>query len=170
MRKRIWIVSVLMALLLLASSAPAWADSPGMVTGGFHFTAAAFGMEGWMRFDVHATGPGDLATGWLRWQEYNQTDGWRRVVAHPICVTFGESEGAPAALIVVQIDSRSGWGDGVAGQYVPMWVRDGGTPGWNGDKFTTASWPPQDTAPDCGYFEPGFFFATIDEGDVMIHP
>src|SRR5512136_2981507 len=122
MKKRIWIAPVVMMVLLLASSAPAWADSPGKVTGGFHFTAAAFGMEGWMRSDVHATGPGDLATGWLRWQEYNQTDGWRHVVAHPTCVTFGESADAPAAVFVVQIDSRSGWGEGDAGQYIKFWM------------------------------------------------
>ena len=170
MRKRICIVSVLIAVLLLASSVPAWADSPGKVTGGIHFTAAAFGMEGWMRVNVHATGLGDLATGWVRWQEYKESDGWRRLVAHPICVTFGESEGAPAAVFVVQIDSKSGWGDGEAGQYIPFWVRDGGTPGRNGDDFATLSWPPQATVPDCGYREPGFLFATIDEGNLMIHP
>ena len=90
------------------------------------------------------------------------------MVAHPTCVTFSES--AQAAVFVVQIDSRSGWGEGEPGQYILFWVRDGGTPGWNGDKFTTLTWPPQDTAPDCKYREADFIFATIDEGNLMIHP
>ena len=85
----------------------------------------------------------------------------------PICVTFSES--AQAAVFVVQIDSRSGWGKESRGIY-PVWVRDGGMPGWNGDKFTTLTWPPQDTAPDCKYREADFIFATIDEGNLMIHP
>jgi len=171
MKRRIALMLVLVAVFLLpGGTAPALADGMSGVTGGIHFAAPDFGMEGWMRFDVHATGPGDLATGWLRWQEYRESDGWRRVVAHPICTVFGESEGAPAAVVVVQIDSRTGWGEGEAGQYVPVWVRDGGTPGWNGDKFATLTWPPQDTAPDCEYGEPGFIFATIDGGNLMIHP
>jgi len=170
MRKRVWIILVSLTVLLLASSAPAWADSPGKVTGGIHFEALAFGMEGWMRFNVHATGPDDLATGWVRWKEYRESDGWRRVVAHPVCVAFGENEGVPAAVIVVQIDSRSGWGDGSAGQYVPIWVRDGGTPARSGDMFATIYWPPSDTVPDCAYSDPSFIFATMVGGNLVIHP
>ena len=170
MKERIVLVLLLAAVFLLpGGAAPALAGGMRGVTGGIHFTASAFGMEGWMRFDVHATEPGDLARGWVRWQEYSEANGWRRVVAHPVCVAFGESADAPAAVVVVQIDSRSGWGEGDAGQYVPVWVRDGGTPGWNGDQFATLTWPPQDVAPPCEYGEPGFIFATIDGGNLTIH-
>jgi hypothetical protein len=170
MKARIVFVVVLVAMLLLPGGAtPALADGMSGITGGIHFMASAFGIEGWMRFDVHATKPGDSASGWLRWQEYSESNGWRRLVAHSICVTFGESQGAPAAVFVVQIDSKSGWGDGEAGQYILFWVRDGGTPGRNGDRFTTLDWPPQWTAPACEYREADFIFATIDEGNLVIH-
>jgi len=169
MRKRIvFIVMLVAAFLLTTGMTPALADGMRGVTGGIHFTAAAFGMEGWMQSNVHATGEGK-ASGWLRWQEYNEIDGWRRVIAHPTCVVFSESSGAPAAAFVVQIDSRRGWGEGEPGQYILFWVRDGGTPGRNGDEFTTLTWPPQDAPLDCVYSEPGFIFATIDAGNLVIH-
>lgn len=155
--------------LLFGVSGNAAANGLSGVTGGIHFTAAAFGMEGWMRVNVHATEIGNSATGWVRWQEYNEIDGWRRLVAHPICIVFGESAGAPAAVFAVQIDSKEGWGDGAPGQYILFWTRDGGTPGSNGDEFATLNWPPQDTAPACVYAEPAFLFATIDAGNLMIH-
>lgn len=171
MKKRIVLMLALIATFLLpGGTRPVLADGIRGVTGGIHFTASAFGMEGWMRFDVHAAESGNLASGWLRWQEYNESDGWRHLIAHPTCVVFSESGGAPAAAFVVQIDSKSGWGEGEPGQYILFWVRDGGTPGRNGDQFTTLTWPPQGTAPDCEYSEPGFLFATIDAGNLMIHP
>ena len=95
MKARIVLGVMLVAVFLLpGGTALVLADGMSGVTGGIHFAAPNFGMEGWMRFEVQATGPGDLARGWLRWQEYTESDGWRHVVAHPICVTFGESEGS----------------------------------------------------------------------------
>jgi hypothetical protein len=169
MKKQIRIMSVLLAVLLLAAPPAAQADSPGAVTGGIHFTAAQFGMEGWMRFEVHATGPGTAATGAVRWQEYNPAFGWRSVVAHAVGMSWGESGGADAAAIVLQIDSRSGWGEGSPGQYVQMWVRDGGSPGLDHDAFATLNWPPQDDPPGCTYADASFVFATIAEGNLTIH-
>ena len=171
MRKRVLIVWVLIAIVLAFSgSAPAWADAPPKITGGIHFAAPMFGLEdGWMRFSVHAVGPGNLATGWLRWKEYLADEGWRRVVAHPTCVTFDEYEGEPAAVFVVEIDSRSGWGSGEPGQYLKFWVLDGGTPGRKGDDFATLTWPPDFTPPDCDYVDAGFRPFVIDGGNLQIH-
>ncbi|MHB9032317.1 MAG: hypothetical protein ACYC6L_04630 [Anaerolineae bacterium] len=169
MKTKVLYLVALVVLLVFASAAVASADAPGKVTGGIHFVVPGSGMEGWMRFDVHATGLGDAATGSVRWQEYNPIDGWRYVAAHPHCVTFNQLDGQPTALFVLHIDSRSGWGEGTAGQYVALWVVDGGTPGLDGDKFTTPYWPPQDTALSCTYVEPTFFFASIVEGNLVIH-
>ena len=168
MKARIVLVVMLVAVFLLpGGTVSAGAGGPSKITGGIHFVASAFGMEGWMNFDIHATGPGGGARGWLRWREYSESQGWRHVVAHPICVTFSGS--APTAVFVVQIDSRSGWGEGEQGQYILFWVRDGGTPGRNGDQFTTLTWPPQYEPLACTYTEPSFIFATIDGGNLMIH-
>jgi hypothetical protein len=162
------LVAVLLAVLLLGGGASVLADGHDKVTGGIHFTVAAFGMQGWMRFSIHATGDGG-AGGWMRWQEYRESDGWRFVVAEPTCITFGEYEGDSAALYVVRITSISGWGDGAVGQYIPIWVHDGGTPAAAGDEFMTLSWPPQDDPPDCSYRDPSFTFAVVDGGNLTIH-
>jgi hypothetical protein len=166
--KRIMIATVLLAVLVLGNGASLLADGFGKVTGGIHFSVAAAGMEGWMRFSVHATDQGG-ARGWMRWKEYRESDGWRHVTAEPTCITFGEYAGDPAAVYVVRITQISGWGDGEVGQYIPIWVHDGGTPGADGDEFMTLSWPPQDDPPDCSYRDPSFTFAVVDGGNLMIH-
>jgi hypothetical protein len=171
MKKRMLIVLVLVAVLLISGgSAPVLAGSPRKITGGIHFMAPMFGLEdGWMRFNVREVGPGNSATGWLRWKEYMEEYGWRRVVAHPTCVTFGVYEGKPAAVFVVEIDSKRGWGDGEPGQYIKFWVLDGGTPGRMGDDFTTLTWPPAGDPPGCDYEDPTFLPFVVDGGNLVLH-
>jgi hypothetical protein len=168
--KKIAITLVVLSMLALVSGPSVRADGHGMVTGGIHFSVAAFGMEGWMRFSIHARGKGDDAAGTTQWQEYREDLGWRRVAAEPTCIAFGEYEGDAAAVYVVRITDISGWGDGEVGQYIPIWVHDGGTPGAAGDAFATLSWPPQDDPPDCSYRNPASPpFAVVDGGNLMIH-
>jgi hypothetical protein len=82
MRKRIWIVLVLMALLLLAGSVPAWADPHGKVTGSMNLEPPDWGdyFRVWLNFDVHQVDPSTCeAKGMIKARVYNPTLGTKRL-------------------------------------------------------------------------------------------
>jgi hypothetical protein len=121
MQKRFWVllISMMAVCLVLGGSVSATADTARKITGGFisrgFFTVA----QGWFNFSIHEVGSGpDGARGWVKWKEYDEDLGWRRVQARAICVAFGEYVGQPAATVVVQIDNRTGWGEGNPGDYM----------------------------------------------------
>jgi hypothetical protein len=140
MRKRIWIVLALMAMLAFVGSVPAWADSPGKVTGVMNLEPPDWGMyfRVWIRFDVHQVNPSTYeAEGPIEARVYNEVFGVKRLWYQAKCVNFGEVDGSPAAIVVGQIVRREGWDDiptaGNPGEYFKWQLIDGGTPGADGD-------------------------------------
>jgi hypothetical protein len=167
MKKRIPILLVLMmSLLMLGGAASAGAGAARKVTGGIQWSFP--GHRGWFEMDILEVGPGE-AQGSVNLKEYEEGLGWRRWKGHPICVAFGEGfAGEPAASFVVQIDSISGWGPGEVGQYMKLWVSDGGTPATEGDLAGVIVFPPRHNQPNCGFRRPRGFWP-LDGGDLTIH-
>ncbi len=196
MKKRVSILLVLVACLpLLGGSLPAVADSPGNITGGINFTVPEWG-DGrfWLRFDVRQVSPdSDEAEGVVNYRLNCTFNGLKWIQARPICVSFGDDNGARAALVVVQIEKYRGFSlvdyDHVGG-YAKFWVRDGGTPGTEGDQFNMQSWcdypkefwPGEDPGyPNCAWEIPDCDWASydpdpapgphdIDGGNLVIRP
>jgi hypothetical protein len=140
MKKRIWIVLALIAMLALVGSAPAWADPPGKVTGGINLEPPDWGsyFRVWIRFDVHQVDPSTLeAKGPIEGRVYSELLGVKRLWFEAKCVNFCTVEGKPSAIVVGQIVRREGWdgipGAGDPGEYFRWQVTDGGTPGADGD-------------------------------------
>ena len=166
MRKKMPILLVLMMSVLTLGAATAGADAARAVTGGIQWSF--LGSSAWFEMDIHEVAPGE-AKGPVNLKEYVEGLGWRRWKGHPICVAFGEGfAGEPAASFVVQIDSISGWGPGEVGQYMKLWVSDGGTPATEGDLAGVIVFPPRDHQPNCGFRRPKGFWP-LDGGDLTIH-
>ena len=175
MNKKFMVKLVLIAALLMALSvASVWADSARKITGGM-YSLGFFNVEqGWFNFNVHEVDPASgEAGGSVHWKEYDEEQGWRFVQAHPICVAFGQYGQNPAATFVVKVDSIRGWRDPAEfeGELMKFWVVDGGTPGRDGDNWSSVGpWPPTDNLDDygCHYQDPFFQFA-VDGGNLTIH-
>ncbi len=177
MKKLTLILLVLTAALLifggLASVRP---DSHRKITGGFYSKDFFDIQQGWFNFNIHEVDPISRdASGSSHWKEYKKSDGWRHVQAHPVCVAFAQYNGQPAATFVVQVDRITGWRDPAEfeGEYMKIWVVGGGTPGTEGDQWSSVGpWPPSDNLDDygCDYEDPFFFQFPIDGGNLVIHP
>ncbi|NCF68003.1 MAG: hypothetical protein GWP61_18710 [Chloroflexi bacterium] len=175
MNKKFMVKLVLIAALLMALSvASVWADSARKITGGMYSLGFFIVEQGWFNFNVHEVDPASgEAGGSVHWKEYDEEQGWRFVQAHPICVAFGQYGQNPAATFVVKVDSIRGWRDPAEfeGELMKFWVVDGGTPGRDGDYWSSVGpWPPTDNLDDygCHYQDPFFQFA-VDGGNLTIH-
>jgi hypothetical protein len=176
MRKRIsMLLLLIMAVyLVLGGSISAVAGPARKITGGF-FSRNFFSVEqGWFNFSVRevGTGPGG-ARGGAKWKEYDEDRGWRRVQAHAICMALGDVQGQPAATVVVEVDRIRGWSDPAEfeGELMKFWLLDGGTPGHDGDQWSSVGpWPPTDDLEDytCDYEDPVFHFSVVG-GNLVIH-
>jgi hypothetical protein len=185
MKKRILIALVLVAMFLIpGGSTPALADSPGKVTGLTYFSVPDWGnLRIWLSFDVREVNPvTHKATGLVLAQLYSPTDGWKRLALRPECVVFGkDSDGKKTAVFVVEILRKEGWGQGAPGEHGKWWVRDGGTPGKQGDQWLiqyydpdpdnwTEYWPVTVPAPDCESFKSDDTPLNVARGNLVIRP
>lgn len=138
------------------------------ITGDLDFTVPDWGLQhGWFHFNVLLPKKaGDAPTGWVRWVEVNTNQEVRYVMADARCVAF--SKDGASAVLTVQITSRRGWGEGQAGQWINLWLHDGGSPGANKDAFATLFWPPTEERPGCVYAEPTANIITAVGGDLEI--
>lgn len=143
MKRCTWIVTVLLVALLLATGSAFAGDGSGEITGGINLEPPNWGayFRVWVNFDVHEVNASTHeADGMIRAQVYTPMFGWKRLWYQAECVSFGEVEGNPAAIVVAKIVRRTGWDDvpnpGDPGEYLRWQVVDGGTPGRNGDSFT----------------------------------
>jgi hypothetical protein len=122
--------------------------------------------EVWQRYEIQQTEPwvpgiGVNARGKVNYQIYHEGMGWRRLQTTPICIAFGEdpADGTPMATMVLRIDRVLGWGSGNPGEHTKFFIRDGGTPGAEGDQWSMQYydwypdefWPADEPPPDCTY-------------------
>jgi len=175
MKKRIFIgVSVLVALLTVVGLLTAQAKASPKVTGDVGFES--WGMEIDLTFSVKESNPGThAASGKVTAKAASD---YLEYV--PICVTFTKDEtGLPIAVMVLKVTqtTRTDVGTGKIGEYGMWMVRDGGTPGTNGDQWTVQSyqdepwieyWPANDKPPGCEDFNSNGA-QDVDEGNLVIH-
>ena len=132
------------------------------------------GVEPWggaavsMRFDVSEVNPETHeATGFVNWRVFQPQPPageayWKVVDADARYVFLGADEpnGDPNAVVVIpQIKSKEGWGQGVPGEYSYFWFRDGADTGpdqWGMRYYSLDPWYeffPADKSPaEAGYF------------------
>lgn len=136
------------------------------------------GVEPWggvavsMRFDVSEVNQETHeATGFVNWRVFQPQpptgeDYWKVVDAAAKYVFFGADEpgGDPNTVVVIpQIESKEGWGQGEPGEYGYFWFRDGGDTApdqWGMQSYSFDPWLeffPADKPPvEAGYY-------TVDE-------
>jgi len=144
MKKRVLMVLPVMAVLLLAvGSIAASATFARKVTGDIEFTMP-FGLvpppnmaQCQAEFDVHEAADGRPVKGSYHWRGYNAQTGWVWVDFQVNCVTFHYDEDGPFAVFSGPVTDTGGpdYWTVKEGEYVAIWVRDGGTPGRKGDRL-----------------------------------
>jgi hypothetical protein len=192
MKKRISILLVLTVFpLLLGASVPGLAWHPRRISGDIGFTVPEWGNpKVWFHFDVlQLSRRTHRAWGQVSWILYNESlegEQWRYLTTRPTCVIFGEYQERPAATFVVQIVTKTGFGQGEPGEYAVVWVLDGGTPGSEGDFWAKPSYQdqpdwiefwPEDDPPACEDYPPedlpeGLIPpqpVAVQGGDLVIH-
>jgi hypothetical protein len=182
MKKRIVLVLMLVAVFLLpGGTAPALADGMRGVTGGIYMFVPQWGdLRVWLTFDVHELDPDShAATGIVRAQLFSPNDGWKRLDFRAECVKFDtDAQGKQTAVFIVEILRKDGWGQGLPGEHGRFWVRDGGTPGTQGDQWINQSysldpwieyWPTTLPAPDCESFTPDQPPPEVMASNLVIH-
>ena len=146
MKRRSVLALVLVAAFLLpGGAAPVIADGMSGVTGGIGLEPPNWGnyYRVWIEFNIHQVDPATYdADGMIHAQVYTPPFGWKRLWYEAECVSFGEVDGNPSAILVAKIVRREGWDDiptaGDPGEYLKWQLIDGGTPASNGD-----TWPLQ---------------------------
>jgi hypothetical protein len=108
------------------------------ISGDIHFPAPeAWEVDLWLRinFDLQEVDPNTHeADGFFNWEIFNFAErNWKRVNSHAEYVLFDEA--AEAAVVVAQIDEKTGWGEGEPGEWACFWVRDGDLVGEMADQF-----------------------------------
>jgi hypothetical protein len=92
--------------------------------------------------------------------------------AHAVCVAFGEGYyGEPATSVVLQIDQIKGDNPPqyIVGQYIKLWLSDGGTPASEGDFAGVIQPWGTDNKPPCDYELPFYYWPLNDGGNIVIH-
>ena len=163
MKKRLILMVALVAILVLGTVFVAYAGSAGRITGAMK--AEYFTGWNWFQINVDVSPSGE-ASGFAKYRSWteapNEWDYWR---AEPICVSFGEFEGMPAATIVSKFTEASD--DLIVGQYSKGIFVDGGSNAKN-DLIGLVVWPPVDDEPDCAFEEPFYAWPGVG-GNITIH-
>ena len=92
--------------------------------------------------------------------------------AHAVCMAFGEGfYGEPATSVVLQIDQikKDNPPQYKVGQYIKLWLSDGGTPASKGDYAGVIQPWGTPNKPPCNYEDPFFYWPLDDGGNIVIH-
>jgi hypothetical protein len=186
MKKRVLGLPLMFVLLFAVATIPASAAPARKVTGSIEFTMP-FGAvppgedpmaQCQAEFDAHEAVDGGPAKGSYRWKGYNAYTGWVWADFQVNCVTFGYDEDGPIAVFSGPVtDAGPAWWGVEEGEYLAIWVRDGGTPGRDGDSvgFYIGDEPPTFTSdPGC---DPGggglvgrpLFRFPVTGGNLVVH-
>jgi hypothetical protein len=164
MKKRLILMVLLVAVLVLGTVFAAYAKSGGRITGAMK---AEYGTGwNWLQINVDASNPED-PSGFIKYKSWTEAPNeWGYWRAEPICVSFGEYMGSPAASIVSQFtESSEGW----VGFYSKGIFVDGGTNakydqmGLDFDEFVVPE------PPDCDFATPEDLYWSGVGGNITIH-
>jgi len=163
-------LALAITLLIFGVSASNVESGAPKITGSAHWN-----LGGWIgKAEVNVIYIGtNEAKGYFNLKE-KEADFYSELRAHAICVGFGEGyAGEPAASFVLQLDhSEASIPDGgQVGQYIKLWLSDGGTPASEGDFAGGLVVPGSDEQPDCEYEIPpmDFIWPLNAGGNVVIH-
>ena len=151
------------------------AKPPRMLTGDTYFYVAEWGgVEIWTMYEIKETDPiSGAAVGTVQAKVYDPWNGWKSLVFSPECVNFT----AHAVTMVMEIQQKTGEGNGEVGEHAKWQIVDGGSPGRQNDSLTIINyqedpwieyWPVGVAAPSCtspGTGAPIF----VTEGNLTIH-
>lgn len=163
MKKRLMFLVSLVVILVLGTAVIANAGSASKITGSMK---AEYGTGfNWLQINIHVSPEGN-ASGFAKYKSWTETPNeqgyWR---GEPICVSFGEYEGMPAATAVQVFTADS---DGVdVGKYAKGFFADGG-PNARNDLIGLVVWPAVDIPPDCEFEEPFYAWSGLG-GNITIH-
>jgi hypothetical protein len=154
------ILALTVGFLLFVGAGAAQSASPPKATGGIWFTTidGAHETRGHVEFQVHDEFGGQPDRGWLN---YRNTDGdWFKVDVD--CVTiYGDHAFFSGKVVSASLEE---WRD----KWLLVAVRDGGSPGTNGDQIWGEMY---DHHPGCdaGDFPPGGPW-DVEKGNLVVHP
>jgi len=173
-KRFILLITLGITLLAFGVSASSGGSSAPKVTGSAHWEWMEWnGFTGKAEVNVIYVAHGE-AKGHFNIIEKDDF-GYRRLKTHPICIAFGEGHfGEPAASFVLQLDGIRGWNPWgeKAGQYIKLWLSDGGTPAPEGDFAGSLINIGVDDQPSCDYELPPQEFTWLLNagGNIVIHP
>jgi hypothetical protein len=168
----------------VVEAVPAPETAPRQISGDIHFPAPeAWQVDLWLRldFDLQEVDPNTHeADGFFNWEIFNFAErDWKRVKSHVEYALFDEAE--EAAVVVAQIDEKTGWGEGEPGEWACFWVHDGDLAGDMADQFGIHYYSdfhpevgfkefwPEDELPPMAYALPGLPI-DVALGDLVIEP
>lgn len=147
---------IFILLLISAGSAAVQAKPPRMLTGDTYFYVAEwYGVEIWTSFEIRETNPiNGAAVGTVQATIYDPWNGWKSLIFSPECANFAEHD----MTIVMEIQQKTGDGNGEVGEHAKWQIVDGGSPGRQKDSLTIFNyqedpwieyWPVGTPAPSC---------------------
>jgi hypothetical protein len=141
MKIKILTIVACISLLGVLLVTPLYAKESQKITGGV-FYQMLFGAlpptvdrtaDSWAEFSINANPETGDVKGTYRWRAYNPITGWLSSFVEVECVSFGSDETGNYAVFSGLVTGGS-WED-LHGMYTAIWVRDGGTPGSEGDEW-----------------------------------
>ena len=165
MKKRLILIVLLVAVLVLGTVFAAYARSGGRITGAMK--AEYFTGWNWLQINVDASDP-EFPSGFIKYRSWtlapNEWGYWR---AEPVCVSFGEYEGKPAASVVAIVTEEDSESTEV-GQYATALFVDGG-PNAKNDLIGVVTWFQDDVIDDCAFNDNWFMSWSGVGGNITIH-
>lgn len=172
-RSTTFLLALGLTLLVFGVAASSGAGSAPKITGSAHWEWPEWEMTGKVEINIIQLAQSE-AKGHFNLIE-KDPDLTHSFKAHAVCIAFGEGHyGEPAASFVLQFDRISGFnpfGDEV-GQYIKLWLSDGGTPATEGDYAGGLIPYGVDDQPSCDYELPPevSIWPLNDGGNIVIHP
>ena len=139
MKRQALCLGILLTVLLATTAcSPTLAPAPRLIGGGVRYTQPVgaeneFMAPCWATFAIQADAKGDV-TGLYHWLTIPFPGVVGILEGEVLCVDFSETEAGPEAVFSVRITRLENWPDfGCSVNYAKIWIRDGGTPGTEGD-------------------------------------
>ena len=163
MKKRLLLMVVIIVGLVLGTVFVAYAGSKGKITGSMK---AVYGTGyNWFQVNIHVDPSGE-PSGFAKYRSWTEAPNeWGYWIAEPICVSFVEYGGMPAAILVTRFTEDDE--DLLVGQYAKSIIVDSGSNAKN-DMLGLVVWPPVNDELDCSYQEPFWLWSGVG-GNITIH-
>lgn len=162
--KKLLLILTLVLVLLVGSVIAARAASPTRIAGSMNYPY----YDGWAWATMNVAVDPDTgeASGFIHYKSYptEKIEEWYGWTGEPVCGSFVEYEGMPAAVLVIKIVEAP---DMESGTFLKILVADGGQNA-SEDLIGLIIFPPQESDPGCGFVEPYYEWFGVN-GNITIH-